>query len=123
MPRISNHPKGSSLIEVMVAVVICLIVIMGGFSLFVYGRKQIDIQGNGRVAVHLAAQKLEELKAGPYNNVTEGQTTERISLERAYYDRTVQTEDLGQYKQITVSVNWLRSNQNHDISLTTLVAP
>jgi prepilin-type N-terminal cleavage/methylation domain-containing protein len=123
MTRIADNRKGVSLVEVMAAVAICLIVIMGGFCLFVYGRAQIDKQGRNRVALQLAAQTLEELKAGSYTDIAEAETAELISLEGAKYNRSVAVEDVGPYKRVEARVNWRKMHQKHELSLTTLIAP
>jgi len=123
MPGFVNVKKGTSLIEVMVAVVICAIVMLGGSSLFVHGRSQIDLQKNARVAVQLAAQKLEELKAGSYNDIEEGQTEECISLEDSSFTRTVDTEDTGKYKKVRVAVSWKQASKDHAVGLATIIAP
>lgn len=68
--------NGTSLAEVMVAVLIMVIVIIGSSVLFVAGRSQVSMQERNRVATELAAQKLEELKAGGYNDIVEGESEE-----------------------------------------------
>ncbi len=120
MPNI-NSEKGTSLVEVMVAIVILALAILGGFVLFSYGRGQIDVQKNRRAAVQLAAQKLEGLKAGNYDSIQAGETTESISLGDLSYVRSTGAEDLGLYKKITVSVSWEQMNKQQNIGLTTFI--
>lgn len=115
--------KGTALVEVMIAVVILVIVILGGSYFFVYGRSQIDLQKHYRVATHLAAQKLEELKADSYNNIAAGYTTETLSLENLSYSRTLTTADVGLYKAVEVTVNWQQLGRQHSVSLDTFIAP
>jgi len=122
MPNV-NSEKGTSLVEVMIAIVILALAILGGFVLFSYGRGQIDVQKNRRAAVQLAAQKLEGLKAGDYDNIQAGEITENISLEGLSYVRNTGAEDLGLYKKITVSVSWEQMNKTQNVGLTTFIGP
>jgi len=74
MVTIGKSKKGVALVEVIVAILIFAIVIIGGSFLFASGRNQINLRERYRVAVQLAAGKLEELKAGNYYDIEEGQT-------------------------------------------------
>lgn len=123
MLTILNPKKGTSLIEVIVAIFIFVIMVIGGISLFVHGRSQIHLRKHYRAASQLAAQKFEELKAGNYDDMVAGETTEYVSVEDLSYDRTTQTQDLGSYKKVDVSVNWQQGSKNHDVSLATFIAP
>jgi Tfp pilus assembly protein PilV len=111
-----------TLIEVMLAVLIVTIVIIGGSLLFVTGRNQINIRKHYRAATYLAAQKLEELKAGSYGAIVVGDTQESVSLENESYNRSIHTEDTGSYKEVTVTVTWGPSNQ-YSVDLVTCIAP
>ena len=123
MTAITKSKKGTSLVEVMVAVLIFTIVIAGGSFLFVTGRSQISLRGHYRVALQLAAQKLEELKADNYDDIEEGETEESFSLEDLSYSRTTETEDVGLYKKVDVGVDWQQLGKQHSVSLTTFIAP
>lgn len=121
--KILKSKRGISLIEVMAVVLIFSIIITGGFYHFVYGRSQIELQRHYRVAVQLAAQKLEELNAGNYNDIEVGQTDENLTLEGFSYTRSTETEDVGLYKNVNVTVQWEQMGKEHDVSLATCVAP
>jgi len=60
---------GFSLIEVLIALVILVMVILGGGLYFFYGRLGINREGYRRVALELASQRLEELKAAKWNDI------------------------------------------------------
>lgn len=115
--------EGTSLIEVVVALLVFSIVVMGGSFLFVSGRNQITLRERYRVAVGLASQKLEELKGGSYYSIQIGETEEGLSSGGLSFTRRTVAEDLGLNKKITVSVNWPQMGKTHDVSLVTLVAP
>ncbi|MCJ7654544.1 MAG: type II secretion system GspH family protein [Dehalococcoidia bacterium] len=112
-----------TLIEVMAAVLIVTIVIAGGSFLFVTGRGQINLQKHYRVATLLAAQKLEELKAGPYGNIVCDSNSD--SLEGVSYttQSTVVVNTSPSYKEVTVTVGWLQGNNSRNVSMVTCIAP
>jgi len=57
---------GFSLIEVLIALVILVIVILGGGLYFFYGRLGINREGYRRAALVITSQRLEQLKAANY---------------------------------------------------------
>ena len=121
---IKRHKSAAAvtLIEVMVAVLIVTIVIIGGSLLFVAGRSQINQQKQYRAATYLAAQKLEELKADAYDNVVSDSNS--VSLEGFSYTRSAVVEDVNSlYKKVTVTVSWGPTGNEHNVSLVTSVAP
>ncbi len=123
MPNVLKSKKGTSLVEVMVAVFISAIVILGGSFFYVASTSQIHLRKQYRAACRLAEQKLEELKAGNYDAITIGEAKDSLSLEESSsYSRSVVTEDIGLYKQVRVTVNWGPVGKEHNVSLVTLVA-
>ena len=123
MPNIPKPEKGLTLIEVMFAVLICAVAIIGGSLLFVIGRNHISLQERHRIAVQLAAQKLEELKTSDYYGIEEGYTYDNLYLEDLFYERRISTEDAGLYKKVTVNVQWSQLDKDRKVSLATFVAP
>jgi len=121
--KILKPKKGTSLVEVVVAMLILTILIIGGHHHFVYGRGQIALQGHYRVAAQLAAQKLEELKASNYNDIVEGPTEETLSIGDLSCSRSTDTNDVGLYKQINVTVHWSQLGKDRNVSLDTFMAP
>ena len=115
--------KGTSLIEVMVAILIFTIVIVGCSFLLAFGRSQISIQEHYQVATQLAVQKLEELKAGDYYAIPEGQTREDISLEDLPYTRFTDIKDSGLYKKVSVAVQWEQTGNQRSVDLVTFIGP
>lgn len=121
-----RYVGGFTLIEVMVAVLIITIVIAGGSFLFVAGRGQVALQKQYRAAAQLAAQKLEELKAGSYTDIVAGTTTySSVTLEGVSYSKSVETVDTGSYKQVTVTIGWTQGNgdNSRSVSMVTCIAP
>lgn len=114
--------KGISLIEVMLAISILVIIVLGGASLFAYGAGQISQSKHSRVAVQLASQKLERLRAD--NNISidipDGETIENIPLGDVSYDQTTVTEDWGTYKKVEVTVSWTQMGKQRNVNMATL---
>ncbi|MCK4785074.1 MAG: prepilin-type N-terminal cleavage/methylation domain-containing protein [Desulfobacteraceae bacterium] len=123
MPTVLKSKKGTSLVEVLVAVLIFAIVIIGGSLLFASGRSWIDLREHHRAAIQLAAQKLEKLKAGSYYDIKEGETKEDLSFGDFSYGRGTVIEDTGLYKEVTVTVFWEQMGKEHNVSLFTFIAP
>jgi prepilin-type N-terminal cleavage/methylation domain-containing protein len=114
--------KGVTLVEVMLAILILTIVILGSALLYVYGLGHISLSKNYRVATELAAQKLEQLEADNHYHIDipAGETSEDISLGGVAFTRDTTTEDLGLYKKVNVTVNWTQNQRLRDVSLVTL---
>lgn len=62
----SPGQAGFSMIEVLIAAVIVAIAIIGLFMMYGTGQALVQAQGSNRVAVQLAQQRLEELRAGGF---------------------------------------------------------
>ena len=123
MSIVQKSKKGTSLVEVMTAVLILTIVILGGSFFYVASTNQINLREQYRAACRLAGQKLEELKASDYDGVTIGEVNDSLTLENSTYSRSVVTEDLGLYKKVVVTVNWGPAGMGRNVSLVTLIAP
>ena len=120
---VRKSKKGTSLVEVMTAALILAIVVLGGSFFYVASTNQINLREQYRAASRLAGQKLEELKAGSYDDAAIGEVEDSLTLENSTYSRSVVTEDLGLYKKIVVTVNWGPAGMERNVSLVTLIAP
>jgi len=123
MSIVQKAKKGTSLVEVMTAALILAIVMLGGSFFYVASTNQINLREQYRAASRLAGQKLEELKAGSYDDVTIGELKDSLTLENSTYSRNVVTKDLGLYKKVAVTVNWGPVGMERNVSLVTLIAP
>lgn len=115
--------KGMTLTETVIAILILSIVIIGVSYGFVYSTNQIHLRNSYRTAALLASQKIEQLKADDYDNITEGSSSDETTLANVLYTRTVNTQFFANFKRIDLTVNWQRMNKQCDISMTTLIAP
>ena len=122
MTVVLKSKKGMTLVEVMLAILILTIVILGSAMLYVYGLGHISLSKNYRVATELAAQRLEQLEADNHYHIDipDGETSENISLGGISFIRDTTTEDLGLYKKVNVTVNWTQNQRPREVSLVTL---
>jgi Tfp pilus assembly protein PilV len=118
-----SNKSGVSLIEVIIAVLITTIVMLGGSMFFASSTGQISLREQYRAASRLACQKLEELKAADYDTVVVGTVTDNVTLESTNYNRSVVTQDLGSYKEVTVTLTWGPVDREKSTSLVTYIAP
>ena len=119
----SRFAAAVTLVEVMVAVLISTIVIIGSSFFFVASSNQLNLQEQYRAASGLASQALEELKSGSYDDIATSEAEESLSLERTSYNRSIDSEDLGSYKKVTVTVDWNAGSKQRNVSLATLIVP
>ena len=130
-----NSQKGFTIIEVLVALFIIALIIMGGGMFFFYGRVNIIREAHRRAAVLVASQRLEELKGAEWwpsesaepvttdttvttvDNLPSGNTVTTYA-QYFHYDGDL-TYD---YSEVRVTVEWHDSTTN-TVSSTTLIAP
>ena len=130
-----NSKSGTTLIEVMIALFIIALIILGGGMFFFYGRVNIIREAHRRAALLVASQRLEELKAKIYSEIIIGSNEEPVDVDNLSKDsgtpptmvtKVEYVDDVGgsneDYKKVTVTVNWHDSTTN-TVSLTTLIAP
>lgn len=69
IPSLKSN-RGVTLIELMIAVMILSVVVLGGGMFFYHGRVNIIREGHRRAAIFAAGQRLEELKAAPWQEIS-----------------------------------------------------
>ncbi len=110
-------------IEIMVALLVLTVIGLGSLMFFSYGRGQVRLRNDYRLAGVLASEKLELLMATAYDEIAVGTTSEERALEDHSFTRTYEITDLGTIKQADVTVSWSYKGQTQEVSLTTLIAP
>jgi type II secretory pathway pseudopilin PulG len=129
---VSAVKPGSTLVEVMLAITILIIALIGTSSTYVTGRRQLASQRQYQVAALLASQKLEETEAAGYAGITEGEEEETITLYGLSYQRQTQivltatptTELPKPCKKVTVTIQWSGSaGDRHNAKLVTYIGP
>ncbi len=126
-----DRRRGVTLIEVMLAVLILAIALIGTSSTYVTGRRFIVDQRYYRAAAQLASQKLEELEASSYDNIGDVNEVEDLSVDGLAYQRRTQTvltatptaEVPKPCKKATVTIVWSTAGCQHQARLVTYIGP
>ena len=115
--------RGTSLIEVMLAISILAIVVLGTAFFSFYTSGQIGLGKQYRAALQLASQKMEQLRADNEIgiDITEGETSEEVSSGDLSYTRTTVVDDSGSNKEVTVTVSWTQMGKDRNVSLVSLI--
>ena len=115
--------KGISLIEVMLAISILAIVVLGTAFFSFHTSGQVGLGKQYRAALQLASQKMEQLRADNEIglDITEGETSEDVSSGDLSYTRTTVIEDSGLNKEVTVTVSWTQMSKERNVSLVSLI--
>ncbi len=131
--------SGTSIVEVMFAVVIFMIIMIGGLQYFTLPQATIAKQKFRRMAVSAARQRVETLLALGFTGVTpdSNETSVAVTLENKPATRNttvVLVDDSGDglggsdadsdtvdYKRITVDILW-NDGRNQSVTLTTNVS-
>jgi len=115
--------KGISLIEVMLAISVLAIVVLGMAFFSFYTSGQVGLGKQYRAALQLAGQKMEQLKADNETGifVEDGETTEEVASGDLSYTRTTVVEDSGLCKEVTVTVSWNQMGKDRNVRLVSLV--
>ncbi len=103
--------NGFTLVEVLFALAIFSIGLLAIIGMTTMTIKSNYMSKNLTTAVHLAQNKLDELKAGAYEDIDAGSETDLDSQEEAgggIFDRsvTVTTSTAPDYKTVEVIVSW-----------------
>ena len=120
------------MIEVMISILILTISLLGISSAYVAGRRQIIKQGYYQQAVHLATQKIEELKAAGYSGIAAGELQEELDISGIACTRYSKVELTATpsplvpkpCKLVTVTMQWTGdAEDDHQIKLVTYIGP
>jgi Tfp pilus assembly protein PilV len=130
--RNDRRRHGTSLVEVMLAILILIIAVIGVSSTYVSGRRELVKQRYYQAAAQLASQSIEELKATGYAGISEGQEEEEFTVNGLTYVRNTQTEltatpstELPKpCKKVTVTITWsCAGGDQHEARLVTYIGP
>ena len=119
-----HKKKGVTLVEVMVAILIFTIVMLGGLVFFFYGRTYISQSNHERMALELTKEKIELWKADDYSHIA-NQNESSISLGGTQFSRSTsvveRTGTGGVYKEITVTTSWQQTGTTYNVQLLTII--
>ena len=113
---------GFTLIEVMIAMVILSVALLALASLTVITTKTNSYGGNLTEASVFAQDKLEELRATRWENITEGIDSDQVSGSTGIdYIRKWSVNRKESLKTITISINW-KDRIDHSIELISVLS-
>jgi len=124
MSRSKHNDKGFTLIEVLIAIVILSVGLLGMASLTV-----AIIQGNKfsndlTTATTLAQDKMEDIRRLGYSNVT-AETKAACASPYSEYERKVEVsadDPAAGMKTVTVTAYWQSTVKEHSVELKTILA-
>jgi len=127
LSALSLASGGFSLVEIMVASIILWAGVIGAFAYFTYGRSTLNIDAHKRVALEIAASRMEEIRAcsaGGLSGMVEDGTT--VQVEALYGFRTTAIANVDEngdgttdYYQATVTVSWTENGRTQQVQLIT----
>jgi Tfp pilus assembly protein PilV len=120
---ISRHCAGSSLIEVMIAVMILAMVALGTAEFFAKGRFWFDQEERKRVATFLGQQAIERTISMGYPQIVNWHESRKVGPVRYAVDVTVQPDTPApDLKTVRSVVSWpIAPNVSRRVTLATLV--
>ncbi len=129
--KIFQSPQGFTLAEVLFAVGILAIVIVGLLQLFVYCSALAEAAGNTTFAINEAQNKIEEIRNHDFNSIandyafggTPGNTFTLSSLSGTGTITISQVGGSSELLQVQVNVSWQNKNgRSFSTTLTGLIA-
>lgn len=124
--KMLNSESGVTLIEILIAVTILAIGLLG-----VAGLQVTAIKGNSHgntisQATAIAEERLEIIRNMDYSEVTfDPNPFVENNVDGTIYTRTTEVEDntpLNDLKRVTVTVSWTAGNRNRQVQLRTIVS-
>ena len=122
--RMAQSKKGFSLLELLIALVILSVGLLGAAQMQVTSISGNAFSNNLTVATGLAQSRIEELKKLPNSDaaLSAGDHDEGLLTGTAIFSRSTNVNDLSpEVKQVTVTVRWTDKTQ-HTITLSTMKA-
>lgn len=129
--KFCQSPQGLTLTEVLIAVGILAIVIVGLLQLFVYCSTLAEAAGNTTLAINAAQNKMEEIRNHNFGSIptdyasggTPGNTFTLTNLNGTGTITTSQVGGNSQLLQIQIDASWQNKNgRNFSTALTGLIA-
>ena len=124
MIRVAQGKKGFSLLELLIALIILSVGLLGAAEMQVNSVSGNAFPNNLTVATGLAQSRIEELKKLPNSDaaLSVGDHDEGLLPGTAIFSRSTNVNDLSpEVKQVTVTVRWTDKSQ-HTITLSTMKA-
>lgn len=122
-----NHSKGFTLIEVLIAIAILAVGLLGMATLAGSIISYNQLAQHITTATALAQDKIEELRGSPYDAVAEG-TESNIDASGGaggMYNRNTEVDEdvaFQNTKTVEVTVSWIWKGNTHNVVLKTIIA-
>ena len=98
--------KGFSLLEILIALAVMLVGIVGVMSLFPVGLRASKVAENYTLAAILAQQKIDEAKLTGFASLGDVVDTPFLSPDNNFSWAQIVSTPLSNLKQITITIRW-----------------
>ena len=122
--RLCGEPRGFTLVELLVAVVVASIGFLGLAVLHVTSIRATSVGRNTSVATTLATEQLEVMRRTPSSALASvDPETLTVGAHDFVRSATVAGTGPGDSKQVRVDVNWYDQLGSHQVRLVTVMGP
>ncbi len=115
--------KAASLIEVMVAVSVLVIALVGLLATFVHCLSWSEHNNNMITAAVDAQSVMEEIKDASYADIVSGFTPQQDYTSLSEETVAVTVDEESQGKEVTVRVTWVEKERTYSFDLKTFFTP
>jgi len=121
--KLHTKTKGFTLIEVLITLVIMAVSLLALAALMGTTTKSNSYGSHITEAATFAQDKLEELRAIPWENIPLGTTSDQKNGSTGIaYVRHLDIQENGNLKTATITLNWV-DRTNHSLRLTSAMTP
>jgi type IV pilus assembly protein PilV len=124
-----NHSRGFTLLEVLVAIAVLAVGLLGMATLVGSVINYNQLAQHVTTATTLAQDRIEELKNTGYDNIAEGSSTEAnidaLGDAGGVYNRSTEVDEDAVFqntKTVEVTVSWDWKGNTHNVVLNTIIA-
>jgi type IV pilus assembly protein PilV len=124
-----NHSRGFTLLEVLVAIALLAVGLLGMATLVGSIINYNQLAQHVTTATTLAQDRIEELKNTGYDNIAEGSSTEAnidaLGDAGGVYNRSTEVDEDAVFqntKTVEVTVSWDWKGNTHNVVLNTIIA-
>jgi type IV pilus assembly protein PilV len=124
-----NHSRGFTLLEVLVAIALLAVGLLGMATLVGSIINYNQLAQHVTTATTLAQDRIEELKNTGYDNIAEGSSTEAnidaLGDAGGVYNRSTEVDEdtvFQNTKTVEVTVSWDWKGNTHNVVLNTIIA-
>ena len=117
---LSMKSRGFSLLEVLIALVILSISLLALAGLMITTTRNNSLGGHLTEAATFAQDRLEQLRATPWQTIASG-ADQVLGSSRINYTRNWNVVTNGNSRTVTITINWIDLT-NHSISLVSVIS-